>query len=133
MLEQIAQSVDGMATSAWDVSAPAAAAAAALVAAQDSLQGSLCTEVVRWTACCCCCRCCCQRCSMLPASWLAAAVARLPAAVAPICWPTPTHPPNIPHTPTDQIKWTDSAQATWDNFVMLAHTLTQQIMQIKDL
>ncbi|PRW59075.1 sugar phosphate phosphate translocator [Chlorella sorokiniana] len=31
------------------------------------------------------------------------------------------------------IKWTDSAQSTWDNFVMLANTLTQQIMQIKDM
>ncbi|KAI7842151.1 hypothetical protein COHA_004174 [Chlorella ohadii] len=31
------------------------------------------------------------------------------------------------------IKWTDSAQATWDSFVMLANTLTQQIMQIKDM
>lgn len=35
--------------------------------------------------------------------------------------------------PVPQIKWTDSAQATWDQFAMLANTLTQQIMQIKDM
>ncbi len=38
--------------------------------------------------------------------------------------------PLLCHT---QIKWTDSVQATWDSFVMLANTLTQQIMQIKDM
>ena len=60
MLEQISQSVDGMAASAWDVSAPAAAAAAA---AEVQAQGSPCTtEVMRWASCCRHCCCCCQSC-----------------------------------------------------------------------